>query len=330
MLGSLAPHPPRLSATPNWHDASYVQLLANVDPQLRAEPRWLLWKLIYRATPAKPLKIPYYSDGSPRRKTDDARDRSNLSTFDNAVARYQAGGFQGLGFALGPDGTGKYWQGIDLDDIASNGLQQLVNALPGYRELSPSGKGVHAIGRGDPFPTLGSNGSGIEAYFQKRYLTVTGEPLGGELGCIAKFARGPLGALHHVKRPLRSRSDNISSPAPCGNDIEASIQKALAFVPADCSYSDWIRIGCALKSINARQLWLDWSYSSSKAVRGEAEAKWQQLSADRTSYPAIFAEAQRRGWHNPGSHYAANVPFNASAMALADKIRAGFAASLPS
>ena len=91
----------------------------------------------------------------------------------------------GLGFALGPDGSssGSCWQGIDLDDIEANGLSDLANewirgkhADDGYVELSPSGRGMHIIGHGRPFQTLGNNGSGIEAYSSGRFFTVTEKP----------------------------------------------------------------------------------------------------------------------------------------------------------
>ena len=62
----------------------------------------------------------------------------------------------GLGFALGADGTGNHWQGIDLDGVDSNpALQLLADELPGYTETSPSGNGYHAIGYGKPFSGSG-------------------------------------------------------------------------------------------------------------------------------------------------------------------------------
>ena len=87
----------------------------------------------------------------------------------------QTSGFDGLGFALGPDGTGNHWQGIDLDKIEANGLQALAAALPGYVEWSPSGLGIHAIGYGAPFPALKLNG--IESYSAGRFFTFTGRTI---------------------------------------------------------------------------------------------------------------------------------------------------------
>ena len=147
---------------------------------MRAARRWLLWRLIHNRDPAKKSrKVPYYVDGIPRQGTlDGPDDVARLATFEAALGCLQSGGYTGLGFVLGPDGTGNFWQGIDLDDLdAHPGLAELVKELPGYVERSPSGKGVHAIGYGKPFPTLGSNGTGIEAYSAGRFFTVTGAVL---------------------------------------------------------------------------------------------------------------------------------------------------------
>jgi primase-polymerase (primpol)-like protein len=84
-----------------------------------------------------------------------------------------------VGFALGPDGNGGCWQGIDLDHLSEHPeLQTLVERLPGYVERSPSVDGVHAIGYGQSFETLSQNGSGIEAYSERRFFTVTGDAWG--------------------------------------------------------------------------------------------------------------------------------------------------------
>ena len=133
--------------------------------KMREVRRWLVHK----------NKVPcdqngYYVDGT---------NPANHMTFADAVAFMQAGTADGLGFALGPDGTGNYWQGIDLDNVEANGLEELANSLPGYVEYSPSGLGCHALGYGKPFDTVKLKG--IEAYSSKRYFTVTGRAIGGSL-----------------------------------------------------------------------------------------------------------------------------------------------------
>lgn len=155
------------------------QAYSQVPVQMREAKRWLLWKLISNRNPTKkPNKVPFWINGAARTGELDAEiDRANLATLNQALAAKQRGDFDGLGFALGPDGTGNYWQGIDLDDVDANGLADLANSLPGYVELSPSRSGVHAFGYGAWFPALGSNGTGIEAYCERRFFTVTGHSL---------------------------------------------------------------------------------------------------------------------------------------------------------
>ena len=148
--------------------------------EMRAAKRWLLWREEPNPDPTKkPQKIPYYTVGKRRfGSLDTPEDLECLAVFEDAFSALQMGGYAGLGFALGPDGTGRCWQGIDFDHLDQHPeLVKLINFLPGYRERSPSGNGVHAIGFGRHFRALGSNASGIEAYASGRFFTVTGDAL---------------------------------------------------------------------------------------------------------------------------------------------------------
>ncbi len=156
--------------------------------------RWLLHR----------QKQPFFPDGTPRRgELDTPEDVARLGSLDDALRTYDAGGFDGIGFALG-DG----WQGIDLDNIEANGLAHLADQLPGYVEHSPSGKGVHAIGYGESFENLNANASGVEAYCSKRFFTVTGDRGRGTIACIAGFVRAVIEPLHSVKARKSAASNN--------------------------------------------------------------------------------------------------------------------------
>jgi hypothetical protein len=133
---------------------------------MKAARRWLI---------ASPDKVPYDVCGQRRSGAlDSFEDLAQLASYSEAqAAMAQHPGWQ-LGFALGPDADGGRWQGVDFDKVEANGLADLANTAPGYVELSPSGKGAHAIGHGRSFDTLGSNGTGIEAYAVMRPLRSSG------------------------------------------------------------------------------------------------------------------------------------------------------------
>jgi hypothetical protein len=207
-----------------------------------------------------------------------------------------------LGFALGPDGTGSHWQGIDFDKVAANGLADLANAAPGYVEMSPSGQGAHSIGYGRAFATLGSNGSGIEAYAGGRYFTVTERPIRDHgLVCLADYAERQLLPRYGAARRPPSSIELI----PVDDRTKAELRSALLSMRAD-EYEQWIRVGLALRELGdvGRALWMEWSATSEKFEPKLAARKWDGFKPSGTGFRAVFAEAQRGGWQNPASNAA--------------------------
>ena len=188
--------------------------------------RWLVWKAIPQPEGKKPRKVPFYPDGTERRGTLDApEDQARFGTFADACKALATGAYSGLGFALGPDGTGSHWQGIDLDDIeARPGLVPLMEIAPGYVEHSPSGNGFHAYGYGQPFASLGSNTTGIEAYAAGRYFCVTGDAIGGAIEDLSGFVVETLRPIHKPPAEPKPESPrNTAGPEPDDliRDLEA-------------------------------------------------------------------------------------------------------------
>src|SRR5262245_12451549 len=145
----------------------------SLPPEMLAARRWLVWRLVpAEMAGEKDRKVPYYVDGTARRgQLDTPEDTSRLASFDEAMARLKGSRFVGLGFALG-DG----WQGVDLDDHRNPKNGELSDLAKGvlddagsYAEVSPSGCGVHIIGRGKEFPAIAASATecGIEAYSGK-------------------------------------------------------------------------------------------------------------------------------------------------------------------
>ncbi|MCZ4317066.1 DUF3987 domain-containing protein [Comamonadaceae bacterium G21597-S1] len=255
-----------------------MQLRAVLPPQMQAANRWLVHR----------EKQPFYPDGTPRRgELDTPEDVARMGTFDDALRTYQAGGFDGIGFALG-DG----WQGIDLDYIESNGLAHLVDQLPGYVEHSPSGKGVHAIGFGESFNNLDANASGVEAYCSKRFFTVTGDRGRGTIACIAGFVRAAIEPVHSSKARKSAASNNDDAQ---GTPIaEGSRNVALASLAGTMRSR-----GMTASAIEAGLL----AHNSERCVPPLPDKEVRQIARSMARYPVTNDAA-----HDDASHLFGAVP----------------------
>lgn len=253
-------------------------------------------------------KVPHYANGCKRSgPLDSHKDLAQLVSFEEAYGILMKGGYTGLGFALGPDDKGGYWQGIDLDDIWSK--QELYTLkLPGYVELSQSGKGLHAIGYGRSFHSLGSKeNTGIEAYSHGRYFTVTGcrfnKLLAPHPECLANYVEQVLSPMHgiNVTQSTGLASNVPKSMAILSLEQMADLRAALFSMSAD-GRELWIAMGQALRwVVGGFELWTEWSATSYKH-RGDSDlVLWDGFSGDNTSYKAVFTRAQKMGWINPRS-----------------------------
>lgn len=194
--------------------------------------RWLL---------ADGAKVPHYVNGLRRQGVlDSPEDIAQLATYDEAAAALGSRPGWMLGFALGPDGSGGHWQGIDLDKIVANQLADLANTVPGYVEMSPSGTGAHAIGYGRLFASLGSNGTGIEAYAAGRYFTVTERSIRDSgLVCLADGVEQVLAPRHSAGRAASSATGEASATVDPKTVTE--LRSALFHMRAD-DYELWVRM----------------------------------------------------------------------------------------
>lgn len=281
--------------------------------------RWLVWRSIPQENGGKPRKKPYYTNGYARGKTDTLADWNQLVSFDEAYAVLATGTYTGLGFTLGSDSKGGCWQGIDLDDIWNKPELHSLK-LPGYVELSPSGKGLHAIGYGKDFDTLGSNHTGIEAYSHGRFFTMTG--MCGKLFTghqLTEHREDLFDYVEQVLRPMHETtiSQNIritlsepKKPIIITPQLLADLESALKFISAD-EGKTWIAMGYALHELGdaGYKLWAEWSATSEKHNADIDLARWSSLKAERTSHKAVFARAQKNGWENPRKQADASLIF---------------------
>jgi hypothetical protein len=149
-----------------------------IPSELTTLAQWVCWRRTERD--GKRTKLPVMPSG----KSADSTNPATWRTFDEVVAAYQGGGFDGIGFVF----AGQHW-GADFDHVTDAGgrfldpdIEQEVRALVAagaYCERSPSDTGLHVIGlyRGEPLP---GKKTGIrEGYVNARYFTMTGCPVPG-------------------------------------------------------------------------------------------------------------------------------------------------------
>ena len=264
-------------------------------------------------------KVPFYASGSPRKGTlDTPDDLEQLVGFEHAHAAAEARGEGwGLGFALGPDGVDGCWQGFDFDYVDANGLADLVNGAPGYVELSPSGKGAHAIGYGPRFDALASDGSGIEAYSKGRYFTVTLNQIrDGELCDLSSYVDS-----HLLPRRKPRTSPNLSIEpveANTNHALLSELRSALEYIDPNLE-PEWFVTLLPLKAFGeaGRKIAREWSARSSKHTDAEFARKWNGLPPAQIDHRAIFAKADRNGWPNPRilpQYEAHEMPFNPATL----------------
>ena len=159
----------------------------NVDgiaEELKEWERWVIWQKNWYCNTC--VKIPRKASGGTASTTDAA----TWGRFDEVLASTARA--DGIGFVL----TDSPFVGIDIDDCMDGGrlerkARAIVERCGSYAELSPSGRGLHIIGKGRAiFPDDGNSQWGrrqaglmgfksFEVYNESRYLTVTGRVLNG-------------------------------------------------------------------------------------------------------------------------------------------------------
>jgi hypothetical protein len=119
---------------------------------------------------------------------------------------------------------------------------------------------------------------------------------------------GELGLELDAPRALNEQPPAGAPQSFATDEQLRELRSALAFIPAD-DRDLWIRIGHALKTLgdHGRGLWIEWSQTSDKWQSVDAH-KWVTFKPTATSFQAVFAEAQRRGWPNPLAGRAGQAP----------------------
>ncbi len=263
-------------------------LTNNIPQELKACPNWVLWRYVERD--GKKTKIPYMVNGS-RAKSNDPATWTDFQTAIKAASR-----FDGIGFMLG----NSPYIGIDIDHCLTDEQEHAVaakiaRACKTYVEKSPSGEGIHIIGRG----TLakGFRDGRIEIYPHGRYFTVTGNAWGtpqpirdiqAQIDFLThkqKSAAGS-GAAAIVERIRHSRQGELFASLYDAGDTSR--------YGGDDSAADMALMNMLPFWTNGNRGLMGEIFSSSALAKRE---KWQQ----RPDYRERTIEAALKTWN--GEHY---------------------------
>jgi len=160
--------------------------VARIPESLTAVRRWVMWR--YENRDGRQTKMPRQPNGQSAK----ANDPATWSTFAIVIAEHSTRRFDGIGFCLG-DG----WAGVDLDhcrdaaggDVSDTG-RFFTSALDCYVEVSPSGTGYKAFGRG---PRIGgqidcaNDPPSFSTWQGARFFAVTGHGTGDPTADLSKF-----------------------------------------------------------------------------------------------------------------------------------------------
>lgn len=160
----------------------------NIPEELKERPQWVDWRYEVRENgPTKvlyqPIELGRDAAGNPRvsqLRAASSTDLMTWGTFEEAYAAYEAGGYDGVGFVFC---SADPYTAVDLDKVIDPNTgellkpeaRQIMEALGGYQEVSPSGTGVHVIIRAKLTKGFKNRvGKWLEVYTQDRFLTITG------------------------------------------------------------------------------------------------------------------------------------------------------------
>jgi len=269
---------------------------ANIPADLKRHRAWLLWRFEQHAGEPKPRKVPYYASGVVRHGKQGApEDTSKLVSFDDALRRFEQGGYAGLGFAPLPElGI----TALDFDNClkVDGSLPPEVADLAAstYSEVSPSGKGVRVFVRGDfgnRKAATTADSYGFETFSSRGFVTVTGDvlPVCDLMGSADKIVDGG----DRVAKLCETKFTRAATAAD-PTDFMAGLEPKLGLDPtemmdlvnrldADMGRDDWVRVGMALHhetegDDTGFDIWNDWSALGEKYPGEEAlRAQWESF-----------------------------------------------------
>ena len=133
----------------------------DIPQEMKEQKRWCLWKKV------KDTKLPINAKNGYGAKTND---ENTWVSFDEALSKVEYYNCDGLGFMLGNG-----YVGVDIDHEIENKelINEFVDGINSYTEISQSGNGIHIICKG-VLPKGARRKGNIEMYDSVRYFAMTG------------------------------------------------------------------------------------------------------------------------------------------------------------
>lgn len=165
----------------------------NIPAELKQLPNWICWRGFPQPRPDDPDhigKIPINPKTGGKAQSNNPDTWTDFDTAARASEQFTGGSpaadgrpAGGIGFMFG---NSPYF-GVDVDKVdadirefldGGNGIvSEFIHALQSYAELSPSGKGIHILCRGE-LPKGARRRGNVEMYDSGRFFTVTGNNIG--------------------------------------------------------------------------------------------------------------------------------------------------------
>lgn len=286
------------------------RLQLTVPEEIRRYRQWLVWRYEPVAGQDKLGKIPYYASGTKRHGTQgSAADLEQLVNFTTALARFRAGGFDGVGFAVLANSPVK---AIDIDACVEDGrlipdADAIVTEADSYAEFSPSGGGLRILVYGALPSRKAMNRYGqrrhLELFGTSGFVTITGNVLADNT--VRPMSPAFQAWIVQQVSDGAEPRPNGHQPAPVviTEEQRRDLRAALAYLDFD-DYEVWMWVGHALKPLGTlgRAMWLEWSQQSERYDAREAAAKWESFhprDEKPINFQSILFRAEKLGWDNP-------------------------------
>ena len=190
-----------------------MKTLNHIPHEIRRLPQWVC----------------YSSDKVPKNPFTGANAKTNdpntWGTYEQALGACVIFGFEGVGFVFTKDDE---YFGVDLDHILSNHdlVEEFVESLKTYAEISRSGDGIHCLCKGK-LPEGSRRHGVIEMYSEGRYFICTGNIYNMKYSQIVDCTESIKPLYKKYFPPVRNDSQARSS-SPIRTSDEKLIELALA------------------------------------------------------------------------------------------------------